>query len=100
DARLSRELLVVRPVQTERWVPRMEPRTDRIVRGHVAWENDEMPESLRQFENKFGFGGVPIQYLFRHVNPQDVRRAQLPALAGGIHADGSARWQQAQVNAP
>lgn len=94
EARLGRAILVQRAVHTERWVPRMEPRTDRIVRGRAAWEDEGLPASLGALADKVGLDGVPIRFLVRHVNPQAVRREALPALAAEVHARGRVRWQQ------
>jgi hypothetical protein len=72
--------------------PRLAPLTDRVLRSKLPWEGDSLPDSLSQFDGKTGLGGVPIRFLFRHVNPAEIRRAELPEVAHHVYEAGRDRW--------
>lgn len=73
--------------------PRLAPLTDRVLRSKLPWEGDSLPDSLSQFAGKTGLDGVPIRFLFRHVNPAELRRAELPEVAHHVYQAGRARWE-------
>lgn len=80
-------------VRNSRFVNRKEVSTSTAVRSKLTWEDHNVPDNLKKWLDQNGYGGVPMKYLFTHVNPANVRREQLPELAQAIWTRGKAAWE-------
>lgn len=67
--------------------------TDLSVRSPFLFEKGQLPPLLGKWYDEKGYGGVPMKYLFYHVNPGSVKREDLPRLADAVWARGYAAWQ-------
>lgn len=76
------------------FVSRPEVSTDTSVRSDFLFEKAQLPESLRSWYDQIGYGGVPIRYLFYHINPSSIRRRDLPILADEIWQKGYTKWKE------
>lgn len=90
------KLLLIKPKETltYKYYNRREVTTSRNIRNEGNWEDGSLPDELSQWRGKTGFGAVPIEYLFMHVDPAKFNREELPALAGVIWSLGKQRWEE------
>ena len=80
-------------VKSFRFVSPKQVSTDVTLRSPYLYEKGQLPEKLQKWYDETGYGGVPMRYLFFHVNPNAVRREALPGLADRIWNTGYAKWQ-------
>ncbi|WP_316632399.1 DUF4157 domain-containing protein [uncultured Flavobacterium sp.] len=101
DAEISKEIEHLnqlklkrhKPIQTERFVNKREVTTSSTIRNPDQWKGGAIPHEINQWLQQTGHGGVPMKYLFEHVNPGKVTREELPKLAEEIWKRGKQRWE-------
>lgn len=64
------------------------------IRSPYLYEKGHLPPELWPWYNETGYGGVPIKYLFYHINPGNITRAKLPQLADEVWKKGQSKWQE------
>lgn len=84
----------LKEVQHKKFVPHRQVTTSGTLRNRSAWGTRQLPDELKSWEKEKGYRGVPISYLFTHVNPKKISRDQLPNIASTIWAKGNAKWQE------
>jgi Domain of unknown function (DUF4157) len=88
-----------KPVPAERFFKKREVTTSPALRSPGEWEGDSIPDEIKQWEHQTGHGGVPMRYLFDHINPAKVTREDLPTLADMIWRAGNHRWEEDKLAA-
>ena len=64
------------------------------IRSPYLYEKGHLPPELWPWYNETGYKGVPIKYLFYHINPGSITRAKLPQLADEVWKKGQSKWQE------